>query len=340
MKLDLKTLAATTQLAIPLGRYLYARARQKKLPLAVTLSLTNRCNFRCVYCHVPSLPHAEMDTQAWCKAIDELAAAGMIRASVMGGEPLLRQDCGQIIEHLKRRHVHAAMNTNGWLVEDRIEDVAKLDVMCVSLDGPESVHDVQRCPGSYKRVVRAIELATARGVQVVTMTVLTPKSLGSLDFVLQMARDMGFRPHFQLEHDADCDADRPIAQHIDDDAVRGLAQTLLQRKNEGWPVGPSRAYLRELAAHGRRLHGCDTCLAGRYFCNVMPDGTVVPCLLTYQQRGAVSGRAIGYAEALRRLPQPLGSGCSCESPQELNMLLSFQTEVFFNAIGLTTGLRR
>jgi MoaA/NifB/PqqE/SkfB family radical SAM enzyme len=332
----LKTLVEMGQLAAPLGKYLLSRARGGKLPLAVTLSLTNRCNFRCVYCNVPDLPHAEMSTDDWLHAIDELSSAGMIRASVMGGEPLLRKDAGEVIAHLKRRGVHASMNTNGWLVEDRIDEVAQLDVICVSIDGPEELHDAQRRVGSFRRAMRAIELSRSRGVKVVTMTVLTPKGADTVDAVLRMAKEMGFRAHFHLEHDADCDTNAPIAPEIDDLGVRALAELLMRRKDEGWPVGPSKTFLTALAERGRRLHGCDTCLASRYFCHVMPDGTVVPCLLTHRQAGAVSGRDVGYVEALERLPQPTDKGCSCEPLQEMNMLLAFQPEVAMNAFGLTT----
>lgn len=334
MSTRLKTLSEAAKLALPFGRYLASRVTGGKIPLAVTLSLTNRCNFRCVYCHVPALPHGEMDTQQWLHAIDELAAAGMIRASVMGGEPLLREDCGEVIRHIKRLGVHAAMNTNGWLVEERIEEVAQLDVVCVSIDGPREIHDAQRRKGSYDRVVRAIERSVSAGVQVVTMTVVTPKSRETIDVVLQMAKEMGFRAHFHLEHDADCDTNKPISPQIDDAGVADLARLLMRRKDEGFPVGPSRTFLKALARKGRRLHGCDTCYASRYFCHVMPDGTVVPCLLTHRSPGAVSGRELGYVEALQRLPQPTDAGCSCEPLQEMNMMLGGRPEVVLNALGL------
>lgn len=334
MSTRLKTISQMAGLARPFGRYLASRVTGGKIPLAVTLSLTNRCNFRCVYCHVPDLAHGEMDTEEWLHAIDELAAAGMIRASVMGGEPLLRRDCGEIIRHLKHRGVHASMNTNGWLVEDRIEDVAQLDVVCVSIDGPKEVHDTQRRKGSYDRVVKAIELSMSRGVQVVTMTVVTPRSRETIDVVLQMAKEMGFRAHFHLEHDADCDTNKPISPEIDDEGVAELARQLMRRKDEGFPVGPSRTFLEALARKGRRLHGCDTCYASRYFCHVMPDGLVVPCLLTHRTPGAVSGRELGYVEALQRLPQPTDAGCSCEPLQEMNMMLGGRPEVVLNAFGL------
>ncbi len=336
MSTRLKVISEVRQLVSPLGKFLSARARGQKLPLAVTLSLTNKCNFRCVYCNVPDIQDGEMETSDWLHAIDELAAAGMIRASVMGGEPLLRQDAGDVIRHLKRSGVHASMNSNGWLVEDRIADVEQLDVLCISIDGPKDVHDSQRRKGSWDRAVRAIELATSRGVQVVTMTVVTPKGRKTIDSVLDMAKSMGFRAHFHLEHDADCDTNLPISPDIDDDGVRELAELLLRRKSEGLPVGPSRTYLNALASKGRRLHGCDTCFASRYFCHVMPDGSVVPCLLTHRSSRSVSGRDIGYMEALEQLPQPTDAGCSCEPLQEMNMMLTFQPEVVLNALGLAS----
>jgi hypothetical protein len=164
---------------------------------------------------------------------------------------------------------------------------------------------------------------------------VTPKGIETVDTVLRLAKEMGFRAHFHLEHDADCDTNAPIAPQIDDEGVRALAEHLMRKKREGWPVGPSVTFLRALAERGRRLHGCDTCFASRYFCHVMPDGTVVPCLLTHRQPGALSGREIGYVEALEGLPQPLDKGCSCEPLQEMNMMLSFRPEVVMNAFGLT-----
>ena len=40
----------------------------------MTLSLTNRCNFRCEYCDIPLQDRAELSVDAWRAAIDELWA--------------------------------------------------------------------------------------------------------------------------------------------------------------------------------------------------------------------------------------------------------------------------
>src|SRR3990172_7336560 len=105
----------------------------RKSPFQMTFSLTNRCNFRCEYCDIPLQRREEMTTAQWKTCIDEFSAGGMGRASVIGGEPLLREDAGEIIRHLKSKGVHTAMNTNGWFVKDRIEDVQGLDLVCVTL---------------------------------------------------------------------------------------------------------------------------------------------------------------------------------------------------------------
>src|SRR4051812_24129656 len=87
------------------------RALGHKSPFQMTLSLTNRCNFKCDYCDTPLQPRDEMSLDEWLLAIDDPRAAGRGRASLIGGEPLIHKDVGAIIRHLKDRGVHAAMNT-------------------------------------------------------------------------------------------------------------------------------------------------------------------------------------------------------------------------------------
>lgn len=322
------------EMAVPLARYLVARARGHKLPFAVAMSLTDRCNFRCVYCHVPEWADREMPTDAWLRVVDDLRAAGMIRASLLGGEPLLRKDIGAIVSHLRRHGVHTAMNTNGWLVEQRIDEIVDLDVLSISLDGPPEVHDAQRHPGSFERCLRGIEAARRRDVRVVTMTVLTARSAPHVEFVLELAREHGLTAYFNLEHDADGDVDAAIAKGLADAEIVALSRRLLALKEQGWPVGPSRTYLEAVARRGRRLRSCDTCLASRYFCHVLPDGRVVPCLLTHAQPSPLEVRPSGAVAAFAALDQPRGKGCSCEPLQELDMLLRLTPEAVRNGLHL------
>jgi MoaA/NifB/PqqE/SkfB family radical SAM enzyme len=328
-----ETLAHAAKRVLPIAQLGARRLLGRKSPFQVTFSLTNRCNFRCEYCHIPLQHRDEMTTTEWFGAIDEFCEGGMARASLIGGEPLLRKDAGDLIAHLKRRGVHAAMNTNGWFVPERIDDVAKLDVACITLDGPADVNDRQRHKGSYDRAVRAIELLKGRGVQVVTMTVVTPSGADNMKHVLEVARDMDIKAFFQLEHDASCDVHAPIAPHLTDHRIAELADRLLEWKDAGWPVGNSKPLLEMQKRDGRRLGGnCDGCYAGRYYAYVLSDGTVAPCLLTQWQQDRGNGRKLGFLRAFHEMAPPTGPGCACVPIHEVNRMLDFDMRVLWNAL--------
>lgn len=302
----------------------------------MTLSLTNRCNFKCGYCDIPLQHRDEMTTGEWRAAIDELCAGGMGRASLIGGEPLLREDAGEIVDHLAARGVHAAMNTNGWFLLDRLADVNKLDLVCITLDGPRDVHDAQRRKGSYDRAIDAIAALRALSVPVVTMTVITPSGADSIDHVLDVARAHGLKAFFQLEHDKSCDVMLPIAPRIGDGGIARVTSRLLEAKDRGEPVGNSRALL--VRQRDRRYLGsCDDCWAGLYYGYVLSDGTVAPCLLTQWQVPPGNGRREGFLRAFEKLAAPRGPGCACVPTHEVNRVLDLDPRALWHAVEVTLG---
>jgi len=327
--------------ALPIAKLGVRRALSRKSPFQVTFSLTNRCNFRCDYCDIPLQHREEMTTAEWIAAIDEFIAGGLGRASLIGGEPLLRKDAGAIIRHLRARGIHVAMNTNGWFVRDRIEDVALLDVVCLTLDGPRELHDAQRHKGSYDRVIEALDVLRSRGVPTVTMTVITPRGADNVGHVLDVAREYGHKAFFQLEHDARCDVDAPIAPLLSDARVGEIAEDLLRRRRAGDPVGNSESVLQLQMRDGRRLGGdCSHCYAGKYFAYVLSDGTVAPCLLTQWQQESGNGRKLGFLRAFEEMRPAQGPGCACVPIHEVNAILSLDAGVLFDALEIAVASAR
>lgn len=309
----------------------------RKSPFQMTFSLTNRCNFHCVYCDIPVQKREEMGLEDWKRCIDEFRDAGMGRASLIGGEPLLHKHIGAIIAHLVDRGVHTAMNTNGWLVPDRIEDVSKLDMVCVSLDGPKELHDRQRREGSYDRVIAALEVLHSRGVPAVTMTVVTADGIDTVDHVLEVAGEFGHKAFFQIEHAKSCDVYAPLAEHISDSRIVDLIDRLTSLKAAGKPVGNSYAMLKQQGAH-RYIGTCEDCYAGQYYGYVMSDGTVAPCLLTNEQPEPANGMRRGFARAFRELAAPQGPGCSCVPTHEVNRVLSLELKALWHAVNVSLAV--
>jgi len=315
VKKALPMLKRSTSLALAL-------ARGERLPYSITFLLTHRCNFQCDYCDIPEAAGQEMSAEAFCAAIDELSTAGLSRASFSGGEALLRTDALSIIRHAKRRGLFTSLNTNGWLVERNIDALAEsLDMMVVSLDGPETSHDlVRKKRGSYVRVLRAIDLARSRGIAVATITVLSRANLYVVKDVLALAERHGFWAYFQPAY-VDCfEHARGLDPSLGRDVLQQLAKDLARERDLGRPVAASPGFLERLG-RGPAFGDCKTCMAGRYFGSVMPDGVVVPCHLVSREAQYPNGLEVGFVKAFRTMPHPTsGPGCAISPYQESDLI--------------------
>src|SRR6476660_4495683 len=110
------------------------------------ISVTDRCNFRCVYCmpkEVFGRGYRFMDRKELLsfEEIERLARAfvahGVEKIRITGGEPLLRRDLGVLIERLSAiGDLDVALTTNGALLPQKAEALvaAGLQRVTVSLD--------------------------------------------------------------------------------------------------------------------------------------------------------------------------------------------------------------
>jgi cyclic pyranopterin phosphate synthase len=86
------------------------------------ISVTDRCNFRCVYCmprdvfdaDYAFLPHAELLTfEEIARIAQVFVERGVAKIRLTGGEPLLRRNLERLIEMLARLDLDLTLNTNG-----------------------------------------------------------------------------------------------------------------------------------------------------------------------------------------------------------------------------------
>ena len=79
-----------------------AKATGAAIPLNVMISVTNRCPARCSYCNIPNRQQREMATDELISLFDQLKKLGTQRIALWGGEPLIRDDIGYLIDYAKR----------------------------------------------------------------------------------------------------------------------------------------------------------------------------------------------------------------------------------------------
>lgn len=130
---------------------------KKRVPLFVHMLLTNRCNALCKYCQIPLRPKDEIPPERMIAILNEMAAAGVYRVALYGGEPLLRKDIHAIVVHAKKVGLVVHLYTNGILIDKYIETIKLVDGVFISVDGPEEHHDAYRGKGNHKYAIEAIE---------------------------------------------------------------------------------------------------------------------------------------------------------------------------------------
>lgn len=322
-----------------LGGILRSRIPGQAAPIAVTMALTYRCNLRCKYCQIWKAAGVELSTTQVCCAIDELAEAGMCRLGLTGGEPLLRDDIGAIVDHAKEHRLFCTIFTNGAFVDQHLPSLRKLDAVLISLDGPREYHDDLRGKGAFDSAFHAIQLLSAEGIKVWTNTVVTRRNLDAVDFVLGIAHRHGAHAAFQpiFEHSYSISEDKVERLRAEKSQYEQMIDFLLRRKDEGAPILNSRSSLRHLR-NPNWEENPRTCLAGKAYAAVAPDGTVAPCPVLLQMEGLPDGTRVGFGEAFKRTfkPKPC-HGCWCFATIEADFLFSLDPEVVGNTARYMAG---
>ncbi|MBI2672987.1 radical SAM protein [Candidatus Woesearchaeota archaeon] len=132
----------------------------KKTPLKVTHYITDRCNLLCEYCYAKKFQKgpAELTTQQVKDSMKEFASFGCTTWVLIGGEPLVRSDIGELIDYGQSLGMIVNLVTNASFVPQKLDQVCRADNLYTSLDGEKEIHDAIRGKGSYDAVMKAIDL--------------------------------------------------------------------------------------------------------------------------------------------------------------------------------------
>lgn len=290
-----------TKVRVGLSMAVYNTCGMRR-PLTSHILVTKNCNLDCKMCFVYPLDKAEKirrtkePTFAQIKyLIDESCRLGAQVIIPFGGEPLLRKDLGDIIEVIKKRNRYCILYTNGTCLEERLDDVAKVDQLVISIDGDETTNDRIRGQGVYKKALRALELALNRRILCRLHTCLIPDTLDTLDHMAALSK----RYNVMLNYGY-CDATaltKPEERNIslDRNSVIEFLKKYLQKKKDGikistpvrviekcirvmeeWPV--SEAVLTKETERQFRHLKIPRCALHMSNIYIDSDGSVYPCL--------------------------------------------------------------
>jgi GTP 3',8-cyclase len=164
------------------GKLADTRARPMR---DLRISVTDRCNFRCVYCMPremfgadhPFLPYsAILSFEEVTRLARIFVGLGVQKIRLTGGEPLVRRDLHRLVAMLAELDVEITLTTNGSLLAKQVDALkaAGLDRVTVSLDSLDDATFKAMNDADFPvaKVVAAIDAAAAAGLPVKINTVV------------------------------------------------------------------------------------------------------------------------------------------------------------------------
>lgn len=293
-----------------------------KSPLFVTLLTTNLCDIECDFCDIPKREKYQPSIDTLKNCIDEFKEVGVERLALVGGEPLVRDDIGEIISYAKGIGLYTILTSNGYQAYRRIDELKELDLLAISLDGPKEIHDKYRREGSYDNALKSIKAARDVGLKVWTITVLTKDNVDQVDHMINLARDYDFHTLFQPV--SNCAYNYQFVQKDLDDLLPApeelhkAARKIIKHKKEGANVASSVSGLEMLTKWPKEYDL--VCYAGRTQCVVETDGKVYACLGLKQDENALNAFETGFKKAFDAIPLFECGGCWISAYIENNLI--------------------
>jgi len=260
---------------------LAARAKREGRPVTVTFQVTDRCNYECVHCyqehdaHPDELTFAEID-----RILGELAEAGVLFLTFMGGEFFMRRDADQILQSAHDKGFALKVLTTGHHIGDKRADfLATLRPIQFDLSlysGSKGKHEeVTRMPGSWDRTVAAARRLIARKMQVLLKAPVMEINHADVASMGALAREMGAEWTFDPKITAIETGDKaPLSLRMKETTLKAFYSTTMADYLETTFVGPE-----SMTAKGEELRPVThtPCRAGQQSLSISPNGEVWPC---------------------------------------------------------------
>ena len=185
-----------------LMRKLKMMMTKQAFPVTANIAITHDCQCKCIHCSADPFKDKskkELSVDEIKTVVDGALDLGATLIIFVGGEPLLRKELFELIDHVDKSKAIPMIFTNGLLLtQENVEQLAKagLATLNISIDSSDAtLHDSFRgVPGCYKKAFEGAARAREAGILTGISTYATSEGLksGMVEKLLQIAQDEGF----------------------------------------------------------------------------------------------------------------------------------------------------
>jgi putative heme d1 biosynthesis radical SAM protein NirJ1 len=162
----------------------------------VAWNCTKTCNLKCKHCYASAdnkKHEGELSLEESKKFIDDLKEFNVPALLFSGGEPLMREDILDILEHANQRKIRSTISTNGTLLDkDMCKALKKIELgyVGVSIDGIGSNHDRFRgVHGAFDSSLRGIRNCIEVGQKVGLRFTINKNNYKELEDVFNLIKE-------------------------------------------------------------------------------------------------------------------------------------------------------
>jgi MoaA/NifB/PqqE/SkfB family radical SAM enzyme len=280
------------------------RAKAKEagsaVPTSILFSPTMRCNLRCEGCYAAKYNKKDdLDLDLIDRVITEAKEMGSALFTLLGGEPFIRKDVFDLFR--KHKDAYFQVYTNSTLINKKL--VKKLvDVGNVmpelSIEGFEKNTDARRGKGTYKKVMKAMDLLKKNKIPFGFSVCVTKKNLNEVfsdkfvDLMISKGAFIGwYFLYMPVCGDTNLDLMPTPEQRIE----------MLERGREIRNTKPM--FLVDFWNDAPYVGGC---IAGKSYIHITSKGDVEPCIFTHLSVDNIKNKSLKevmnskYFKALRK----------------------------------------
>jgi MoaA/NifB/PqqE/SkfB family radical SAM enzyme len=250
--------------------------------------VTKKCNYRCAGCNVwKEKDESELPAADIKKGMDILKELGIVELVISGGDPLLRDDIGEIIDYATK-HFITTVYDNGSMAAKKIDYLRNVDFVAISIDSlDEAKNDsIKTVPGAWKRAMETVEKLHSEGINVSVTPTISQKNVHEIADLTAYFTKKGIPVWYSLySYDTSASENQlfKIGKENDEftitdkQAMVDLCDSLIEMKKKNSKILITKKLLktlRGLYAEGTREWECE---ALRNFFVIDPLGRVAGC---------------------------------------------------------------
>lgn len=280
-------------------------------PFTILISPTMRCNLQCIGCYASKYSKKEdLEFEVIDRIIREANELGCYVITILGGEPFIREDLFEIFK--LHKDTYFQVFTNATLINEKLADeIAGIGNIypCISIDGLEEYTDIRRGKGTFKKLVKTMDLLRERGVIFGYSTMVTREnnelvvSDDFIDFLVDKNCFMGW--YF---------AYMPVGKNPDLSLMPTPEQRLYRLKRINAIRDTKNIIISDFWNDAPLVGGCIA--AGNQFLHINNNGDIEPCIFVHFAVDNIKEKSLKEA-----FFSPLFTGIRKRQPYNENLLM-------------------